>query len=55
MKAFLMHRDRDFDAGRDLPLNQAALTQDLELEHAPGRDGRRRHLPVRGRPGAPCC
>jgi MutS domain V len=31
MKAFLMHRDRDFDAGRDTPPNEAVLTQDLEL------------------------
>jgi len=31
MKAFLMHRDRDFDANRGLPANEQALTQDLEL------------------------
>ncbi|HEY6321776.1 MAG TPA: DNA mismatch repair protein MutS [Thermoanaerobaculia bacterium] len=30
MKALLMHRDRDFDA-RELPWNQRALVQDLEL------------------------
>ncbi len=27
-----MHRDRDFDAGQDLPPQTAALTQDLELD-----------------------
>lgn len=32
MKAFLMHRDRDFDLERELPWNAAALVQDLELE-----------------------
>ena len=32
MKAFLMHRDRDFDLERELPANEAALIQDLELE-----------------------
>jgi DNA mismatch repair ATPase MutS len=31
MKAFLMHRDRDFDLRQTLPANEAALTQDLEL------------------------
>ena len=31
MKALLMHRDQDFDAGQELPWNEAALTQDLEL------------------------
>jgi len=31
MKAFLMHRDQDFDLQRELPVNEAALTQDLEL------------------------
>ncbi len=31
MKAHLMHRDRDFDPERPLPANEAALTQDLEL------------------------
>ncbi len=31
MKAFLMHRDEDFDLERELPRNEAALTQDLEL------------------------
>lgn len=31
MKAFLMHRDRDFDAAQALPVNEAAFTQDLEL------------------------
>ena len=31
MKAFLMHRDRDFDAGHPAPPNEEALTQDLEL------------------------
>lgn len=31
MKAFLMHRDRDFDLQRELPANEEALTQDLEL------------------------
>ena len=31
MKAFLMHRDRDFDLQRELPHNHGALTQDLEL------------------------
>ncbi|HEV8721420.1 MAG TPA: DNA mismatch repair protein MutS [Candidatus Binatia bacterium] len=31
MKAFLMHRDRDFDLQRELPSNEPALTQDLEL------------------------
>jgi DNA mismatch repair ATPase MutS len=32
VKVFLMHRDRDFDLERELPPNEAALTQDLELE-----------------------
>jgi hypothetical protein len=32
MKAFLMHRDRDFDLERDLPANAETLAQDLELE-----------------------
>ena len=31
MKAFLMHRDRDFDLHRELPANEQTLTQDLEL------------------------
>ncbi len=31
MKAFLMYRDRDFDLQRQLPWNEQALTQDLEL------------------------
>jgi DNA mismatch repair ATPase MutS len=31
MKAFLMHKDRDFDLNRELPANAEALTQDLEL------------------------
>lgn len=32
MKALLMHRDRDFDPRRELPCNEGALTQDLELD-----------------------
>ena len=32
MKAFLMHRDRDFDLQLELPMNEKELTQDLELE-----------------------
>lgn len=32
MKAFLMHRDRDFDVQPKLPDNESALTQDLELD-----------------------
>ena len=31
MKAFLMHKDQDFDLERELPPNEQALTQDLEL------------------------
>jgi DNA mismatch repair ATPase MutS len=31
MKAFLMYRDQDFDLQRNLPWNEQALTQDLEL------------------------
>jgi MutS domain V len=31
MKAFLMHRDNDFDLERELPHNHEAVTQDLEL------------------------
>jgi len=31
MKAFLMYRNHDFDLQRELPLNEPALTQDLEL------------------------
>jgi len=31
MKAFLMYRDHDFDLQQGLPLNEPALTQDLEL------------------------
>ncbi|MFZ1963103.1 MAG: DNA mismatch repair protein MutS [Roseiarcus sp.] len=31
MKAFLMHRDRDFDLGAALPSNSEALIKDLEL------------------------
>jgi MutS domain V len=32
MKAFLMHRDRDFDLERALPANEGVLTADLELD-----------------------
>jgi hypothetical protein len=32
MKVFLMHRDRDFWLGENLPPNAAELTQDLELD-----------------------
>ena len=32
MKAFLLYRDRDLDPAADLPLNEAALRQDLELD-----------------------
>jgi hypothetical protein len=32
MKAFLMHRDCDFDMNRPAPVNEAALVQDLELD-----------------------
>jgi DNA mismatch repair ATPase MutS len=32
MKALLMHRDEDFDLQHDLPANEGALTQDLELD-----------------------
>lgn len=32
MKAYLMHRDADFDVGQDLPGNADELTQDLELD-----------------------
>ena len=32
MKALLMHSDRDFDFERELPPNEDALTQDLELD-----------------------
>ncbi|MGO9614225.1 MAG: MutS-related protein [Dissulfurispiraceae bacterium] len=31
MKAFLMYKDQDFDLKRQLPSNEQALTQDLEL------------------------
>lgn len=31
MKAFLMYRDRDYDLRQELPWNEQALTQDLEL------------------------
>jgi len=31
VKAFLMHRDQDFDLRREGPANEEALTQDLEL------------------------
>jgi len=31
MKAYLMHRDEDFDLGRELPANTDVLTSDLEL------------------------
>ena len=31
MKAFLMHKDQDFDLQRQLPPNEQALTQDLAL------------------------
>ena len=31
MKVFLMHVDRDFELGRELPANETALTHDLEL------------------------
>jgi hypothetical protein len=31
MKAFLMHPDQDFETQRELPANEPALTQDLEL------------------------
>ena len=32
MKAFLMHRDRDFDLERASPANEAVLAKDLELD-----------------------
>ena len=32
MKAFLMHVDSDFDLAAELPAQEQALTQDLELE-----------------------
>ena len=32
MKAFLMYMDRDFDQGGEISPNEAALTQDLELD-----------------------
>lgn len=32
MKAFLMHRDRDFDLERAFPANESVLTADLELD-----------------------
>jgi hypothetical protein len=32
MKAFLMHRDRDFDLKAAAPANEAALRKDLELD-----------------------
>ena len=32
MKVFLMHRDRDFRRGEDLPTNTVELTEDLELD-----------------------
>ena len=32
MKAFLMHRDRDFDLKRPLPANEGDLCRDLELD-----------------------
>ncbi len=32
MKAFLMHRDRDFDLGRASPANEELLIKDLELD-----------------------
>ncbi|MGA8142234.1 MAG: hypothetical protein WB948_16300 [Desulfobaccales bacterium] len=32
MKTFLMYKDQDFDLQRELPLNEPALTQDLELD-----------------------
>ena len=32
MKAFLMHRDRDFDPEGASPANEAVLVQDLELD-----------------------
>ncbi len=31
MKAFLMYKDQDFELDRQLPSNEQALTQDLEL------------------------
>jgi hypothetical protein len=31
MKAFLMHRDQDFNLQQELPRNEQAVTQDLEL------------------------
>jgi hypothetical protein len=32
MKALLMHRDRDFSLRQELPYNESALTEDLELD-----------------------
>ena len=32
MKAYLMYRDRDFDVGQELPVGEACLRDDLELE-----------------------
>ena len=39
MKAFLMHRDRDFDLKGSRQPHEAALTQDLELQRGVRRDG----------------
>ncbi len=36
MKALLMHRDRDFALRQELPCNESALTQDLELDTLAG-------------------
>jgi MutS domain V len=36
MKAFLMHRDQDFDVERDLPAGEEVVTQDLELDTLSG-------------------
>ena len=48
MKVFLMHRDRDFRLGEDLPTNTAELTPGFGTGHSVRRHGGRRQLSAGG-------
>ena len=55
MKAFLMHRDSDFDLERELPHNRAGADAGPRAGHADLGDGRRRPARVRGGHSARSC
>ena len=50
MKVFLMHPDRDFDTEPSCPPNEDDTDAGPRAQHAPGRDGGRRPVPVRDGP-----